>query len=122
MSDTHRPPGRPPSGIWLRPLAVWAALVLLALASLVAAYRPPGTLAAPITLAIAAIMVVLLWLFLMDLIGSEALVRLIAVAGLLWLSFMFALTSSDYLFRWCEPPGSGSSALCVAQNIGWRVF
>ena len=112
MSDSHESPAR----IWLRPAAVWAALVLLALMSLGAAYFPPGPIKTPAVLAIAAIMVVLLWLFLMDLIGSDTLVRLIAAAGLLWLSFMFALTFSDYLFRPCQAPGK-QSAFCVVQNL-----
>jgi cytochrome c oxidase subunit 4 len=52
-----------------------------------------------LALLIAGVMVVLLWLFLMDLIDSNALIQLIAAAGLLWLSFMFALTFTDYLSR-----------------------
>jgi cytochrome c oxidase subunit 4 len=118
MSDAYRPTDR----IWLRPTMVWSALVLLALASLGAAYLPLDTLSIPVHLAIAAIMVILLWLFLMDLIGSETLVRLIAAAGFLWLSFMFALTFSDYLFRTCETPGGGQSTLCIVQNIGRGAF
>jgi caa(3)-type oxidase subunit IV len=118
MTNSHEPP----ANIWLRPAASLTALVLLAVASLAVAYLPLGPLNAPVNLAIAATMVTLLWLFLMDLIGADALVRLIAVAGLLWLSFMFVLTLSDYLFRGCETPDSGRSAFCVVQNIGWRVF
>ncbi len=121
MSDTNEHPSRTPR-IWLRPIAVWGLLVLLALASIDVAYRPFNEFATPLNLTIAAVMVILLWLYLMDLVGSAALVRLIAAASLLWLSFMFALTFSDYLFRPCERPGAGVSALCVAQNIGRRVF
>ena len=110
MSDSNGPPSRA-SRIWLRPIAVWCLLVLRALASLDAAYRPFHELTTPLNLAIAAVMVVLLWLYLMDLIGSDALVRLIAAAGLLWLSFMFALTLSDYLFRPCETSAKTSADL-----------
>jgi caa(3)-type oxidase subunit IV len=118
MSNSQEPPAR----IWLRPTVVWIALILLALMSLDAAYRPLDALSTPLNLAIAAIMVILLWLFLMDLVGSETLVRLIATAGLLWLAFMFALTFSDYLFRACETPSGGQSAFCVVQNMERRVF
>jgi cytochrome c oxidase subunit IV len=121
MSDSNDRPNRV-SRIWLRPIAVWGLLVLLALASIDAAYRPFHELAAPLNLAIAAVMVTLLWLYLMDLIGSGALVRLIAAAGLLWLSFMFALTFSDYLFRQCQTTGGRPFAFCIVQNIGGRVF
>jgi cytochrome c oxidase subunit IV len=111
-----------PVHIWLRPTAVWVALVLLGLASLGSAYLPLGAFNTPLKLAIAAIMLVLLWLFLMDLIGSEVLVRLIAVAGVLWLSFMFALTFTDYLSRACEAPGGKPHALCVVEKVGRGAF
>jgi cytochrome c oxidase subunit IV len=112
----------PPASIWLGPVAVWAALTLLALASLGVAYLYHDPTSTILNLAIAGIMVTLLWLFLMDLINAATLVRLIAVAGLLWLSFMFALTFSDFLFRTCGTPDGGKSVLCVPENTGRRVF
>jgi caa(3)-type oxidase subunit IV len=118
MSNSQRPHSR----IWLRPIAVWSILVLLALVSVDAAYRPLHAAGTLLNFAVAAAMVILLWLFLMDLIGSDTLIQLIAVAGLIWLSFMFALTFSDYLFRPCETRGDRQDALCVVQNIGRRTF
>jgi caa(3)-type oxidase subunit IV len=118
MSNSRRPHSR----IWLRPIVVWAILVLLALASVDAAYHPLHAVGTLLNLAVAAAMVILLWLFLMDLIGSDTLLRLISIAGLLWLSFMFALTFSDYLFRPCKTPGDQQNALCTVQNLGRRVF
>jgi cytochrome c oxidase subunit 4 len=118
MSNSHRPPAH----IWLRPALVWVTLVLLTFVSIDAAYRPPSGFNTPLNFAIAGIMVILLWLFLMDLIGSATLVRLIAAAGFLWLSFMFALTFSDYLFRACDASRSGQSVFCVVQDINRRVF
>jgi cytochrome c oxidase subunit IV len=112
MSDLNEPPAR----LWGRSAVVWAVLVSLALVSLGTAYLPLGEFKTPAVLAIAAIMAVLLWLFLMDLVGAETLVRLIAAAGLLWLSFMFALTLSDYLFRPCETSGE-KSMFCAVQNF-----
>lgn len=111
-----------PAHIWLRPTAVWLALVLLGLASLGSAYLPLGAFNTPLKLTIAAIMLVLLWLFLMDLIGAETLLRLIAAAGVVWLSFMFALTFTDYLSRSCEARGGKPHALCVVQKIGPGAF
>jgi cytochrome c oxidase subunit 4 len=107
---------------WLRPIAVWVALVSLGLASLGSAYLPLDAFNTAVNLAIAAIMVMLLWLFLMDLVGSEVLVRLIAVAGLLWLAFMFALTFTDYLSRACEDQPGRPPAFCVDQKINRGVF
>ena len=112
-----------PMRIWLRPTAVWVALVLLGLASLGSAYLPLNVFNTPLNLAIAGVMVILLWLFLMDLISSAALLRLIAVAGLVWLSFMFALTFSDYLSRACVARGGeGSPALRGDQQIDRGAF
>ena len=118
MSNSHGRPVR----IWLRPIVAWLALVLLAIVTIGSAHIPLGAFNTPMNLAIAAIMVVILWLFLMDLIDSDVLVRLIAVAGLVWLSFMFALTFTDYLFRPCEAPGSKAPALCVVQKIERGAF
>jgi cytochrome c oxidase subunit IV len=118
MSNSHRRPMH----IWLRPVAVWVALVLLGLVSLDAAYLPLNAFNTPLNLAIAGVMVILLWLFLMDLIGSDALIRLIAVAGLVWLSFMFALTFSDYFSRACEDQPGRPPAFCVDQKIGRGAF
>lgn len=121
MSDSNERPSTP-SRTWLRPIAVWGLLVLLALASIDAAYRPFHERATPLNLAIAAVMVILLWLYLMDLLRAHALVRLIAAAGLLWLSFMFALTLSDYLFRPCETTGGRPSGPCIVPTIDRRAF
>ncbi len=111
-----------PVHIWLRPTAVWVALVLLGFASLGSAYLPLNAFNTAVNLAIAGIMVILLWLFLMDLIGSEVLVRLIAVAGMVWLSFMFALTFGDYLSRACEGQPGRPPAFCVDQKINRGAF
>lgn len=124
MSDVNGPRART-SRLWLRPIAIWGLLVLLALASIDAAYRPFHGSTTLLNLAIAAVMVALLWLYLMDLIGSHALVRLIAAAGFLWLSFMFALTFSDYLFRPCNAVDAAPDrrpALCGVQNVDRWTF
>lgn len=108
--------------IWLRTTAVWIALLLLALASLGSAYIPLHGFNTPLNLAIAGVMVILLWSFLMELISLGALVRLVAVAGLLWLSFMFALTFSDYLSRACEARPGRTPAFCADQQIDPGAF
>jgi cytochrome c oxidase subunit IV len=118
MSNSQRRPAH----IWLRPIAVLVALVVLGLGSLGSAYLPLNAFNTPLNLAIAAIMVILLWLFLMDLIGSEVLIRLIAVAGVVWLSFMFALTFTDYFSRACEDQPGRPPAFCVDQRIGQGAF
>jgi cytochrome c oxidase subunit IV len=118
MSNSHRRPAH----IWLRPIAAWVALVVLGFGSLGSAYLPLNAFNTPLNLAIAGVMVILLWLFLMDLIGSDALLRLIAVAGLMWLSFMFALTFSDYFTRACEDQSGRPPAFCADRKINRGAF
>jgi cytochrome c oxidase subunit 4 len=85
--------------IWARSLAVWAAMLLLLLVAAVTAYIPLGPFNVPIMLVCAAVEVVLVGTFGMELVSSGALYRLAAVAGVLWLVIMFALTLSDVLTR-----------------------
>jgi cytochrome c oxidase subunit IV len=84
---------------WTRPILVWLWLVLLATGSIGSAYVPLGPFNTALNLGIAGVMVALLWLFLMELVWTETLVRLIAVSTLVWLAFMFALTLTDYFSR-----------------------
>ncbi len=81
------------------PLVVWAVLLVLLAISAGSAYLPLGPSNAALNLLIAAVMVFLLATFLMNLRWSNALVRIIAASGLLWLIFMFVLTFTDYLSR-----------------------
>jgi len=85
--------------LWTRNLVIWAALMALLLLSLVSAYIPMGriTTASGIVIAIAKSMLVVL-LF-MELASARPLIRLAAMAGLVFLAAMFALTLSDILAR-----------------------
>jgi cytochrome c oxidase subunit 4 len=85
--------------LWIVPGVVWLALGALLAATVTSAYIPLGAFNTIINLAIAAAKVVLILLFFMKLRSSSALVRLISMAGLFWLVFMFALTAGDYLTR-----------------------
>jgi len=91
----HAGSGRP----WRGPLLAWGVLVLLFAISLGSAYVPLGAGNLVLNLSIAAVMAIVLAVFLMDLRNSQILVRIVAIAGLLWLVLMFALTFSDYLSR-----------------------
>ncbi len=85
--------------IWKGPMATWLILLLLFAASLGSAYLPLGVGNTALNLLIAAVMIALLVIFLMDLRRSPVLLRFVAAAGLFWLVIMFALTFSDYLSR-----------------------
>ena len=85
--------------LWRRNLLVWAALLALLGLTLGLAFVQLGGLNIVVALGIAGLQVALLGLFFMDLLRSNALLRLAAVAGLFWLVILFALTLSDYLTR-----------------------
>jgi cytochrome c oxidase subunit 4 len=86
--------------IWLMPSLVWIALMMLLTLTVTAAYLPLHSFKTPIAMTIAASKAALIMIFFMNLRSSRALVRLAAVAGLMWLILMFALTGADYLTRY----------------------
>lgn len=85
--------------VWRAPLLVWAALVALLGLSVGAAYAPLGPFKTSTSLAIAGVKAVLIGLVFMRLNRSSNLVRLAALAGLIWASFLFLLAGADYLAR-----------------------
>jgi cytochrome c oxidase subunit IV len=87
------------SRLWNGPLLVWLALIALFAVTIVSAYLPLGAFNVALNLLIAAVMIVLLVTFLMDLRRSSTLLHLLAGAGLFWSLFMFALTFADYATR-----------------------
>jgi cytochrome c oxidase subunit 4 len=85
--------------LWIAPGLVWLALLILLAITVSSAYIHLGPLNNIINFTIAAIKAALIAIFFMNLRGSSPLLRLAAVAGLLWLAFMFTLTAGDYLSR-----------------------
>jgi cytochrome c oxidase subunit 4 len=83
----------------LRPLLTWAALVGLGLVSLGYALLPgmPGKLG--VSLAVVVMQVSLILGAFMKLGRSSALVRVTALVGAVWLSFLFLMSFADLLTR-----------------------
>ncbi len=96
MSDASRR-SRVPG--WLGHALIWLLLIAMLGATLGLAYLPVGRAGPALHIGIAVIQVALIWTFFMNLRGSSALVRLVAISGLLWIVFMFTLTFNDYLSR-----------------------
>ena len=90
---------RDQTNLWRGPLLAWVVLLVLAAISLGSAYVPLGAGNVTLNLVISAIMAIVLAIFLMDLRSAQTLIRVVAVTGVFWLIFMFALTFSDYLSR-----------------------
>jgi cytochrome c oxidase subunit 4 len=85
---------------------IFVILLVLLVATVVAAYLPLGALHFPIAMTIAVAKAVLIVLFFMHLRYSHRLTAVVSVAGFLWLGIMLALTLSDYLSRgWLNIPG-----------------
>lgn len=91
--------GRSSKSLWAGPALAWIALIVLFAISFGTAYLPLGAGNVALNLSIAAAMIGVLVIFLMDLRNSKTLPRIIAGAGLFWSVLMFALTFCDYLSR-----------------------
>ena len=85
--------------LWITPLVVWAALSTLLFLSLGAAYAPLGPFKTATSLLIAGVKVMLIVAVFMKLDRASGLVRLAALSGVAWASFLFLLAGADYLTR-----------------------
>lgn len=81
------------------PLLTWVALCLLLALTCTLAYAPLGRGNLPVSLCIAAVKASLVGAVFMRLSEPNALNRLAAGAGLVWLFIMFLLLGSDYFTR-----------------------
>jgi len=98
-TETRTPARRTAWQLWRRNALVWGALMLLLLLSLMLAYIPMGVLTPASGIVIAFAKATLVVMLFMELARSRAIDRLAAVAGLVFLTVMFALTMSDVLWR-----------------------
>ena len=85
--------------IVLAPLVIWAALLALLLATALYAYLPGAPDKLGVSLSIGVIKAVLIGVLFMQLWKAPALVRLAAIAGLVWASFLYLFAFADYLTR-----------------------
>ena len=81
------------------PLLTWAALCALLAATCFLAYQPLGRGNLPVSLGIAALKAALIAAVFMRLRERNALNRLAASAGPIWLFIMFLLVGADYFTR-----------------------
>lgn len=81
------------------PLVLWAGLMALLLLTIVYAYLPGAPARLAIGLAFGAAKGVLIALFFMQLRRAAGLVRLAALAGLVWATFLYLFSFADFLTR-----------------------
>ena len=84
--------------LW-QPLKIWAALMVLLASTFGYAYLPGAPLKPEMALAIAAIKASLVAIVFMQLREATWIVRLAAMAGLVWVSFLYVIAFSDFLTR-----------------------
>jgi cytochrome c oxidase subunit 4 len=98
MADHEHTPHVHITPMWIY-LAVFAALAVGTILTVVASRLDLGMWNTPIALIIATIKAVLVILFFMHVIHSTRLTWVIVIASFLWLGALFVLTFSDYLTR-----------------------
>ena len=91
-------------------IVTWLALMLCLLATLGSAYVPMGMWNTVANTAISCAKAVLIAMFFMHLRGASALLRIAALAGLLWLAILFGLSWSDFGTRAITPAPWSSPA------------
>jgi cytochrome c oxidase subunit IV len=82
---------------------VWLALLGLLAATAASAYVPMGDWNSAVNMGISCIKALLVAVFFMHLRHAGALLRLVAIAALLWLALLFGLSSTDYAARDAAP-------------------
>jgi cytochrome c oxidase subunit 4 len=87
------------SKLWRRNGLIWAALMLLLTLTLVIAYVPMGLVTPAAGILIAFVKAGLVILLFMELAKARPLIRLAAMAGVVFLAVLFALTLADVLSR-----------------------
>ena len=78
---------------------VWAALILLLAATVIAAHLPLGSVKPWISYAIAFAKAALILWFFMEMRKEGVIARLAMMAAAVWLIMMMTLSASDYLTR-----------------------
>lgn len=112
--------GEPSStqGLWLKASLVWLGLMLLLGLTLVGAYSGLGAWKLPLAMAIGLAKAGLVITLFMELLEASASARFAALAGVLWLALLFALTFADEGTRLRLPPGFPDEAAAGPDGSG----
>jgi caa(3)-type oxidase subunit IV len=81
------------------PILAWGAYLVVLGASVAATLLAPGLMGHIFSLLCAAILASLILVFFMGLRAADNLLRVFALAGLMWLTIMVSLTMMDYVSR-----------------------
>ncbi|MHB0777024.1 cytochrome C oxidase subunit IV family protein [Halomonas sp. WWR20] len=81
------------------PVFAWVGYLVVLAASVAVAKLAPGTLGHAFSLLCAFVMAGFIVTFFMGLRSADNLLRVFALAGMMWLAFMITLTLADYFYR-----------------------
>lgn len=96
--------GHPVTGVGVY-LGVFAALMVLTVITVAAAWVDMGLLNTPVALAIAGTKATIVVLFFMEVRHAHPITKLVVVSGLLWMIILLVLTFNDYISRgWLYRP------------------
>lgn len=84
---------------WVAPFVIWGLLLALLAASATASALAPGALTYAFCLSCAVAVAGLIFGWFMGLRTADGLLRIFALAALLWLALMLSLTLLDFLSR-----------------------
>jgi cytochrome c oxidase subunit IV len=86
-------------------LAVFGALMVLTVLTVVVAFFDLGNLNVTVALTVAVMKASLVVLFFMHAKYQSQIIKLVVLSSIVWLGFLFVITLSDYLTRgWLVPP------------------
>lgn len=85
--------------VLLAPIGIWLALLLLLVVTGLYAVWPHAPAKTAMSLGIGIAKALLVAIFFMQLKSAAGLVRLAAIVGIVWLSFLFIFTFADLLTR-----------------------
>ena len=86
-------------------LAVFGALMVLTVLTVVVAFFDLGNLNVTVALTVAVMKASLVVLFFMHAKYQSQIIKLVVLSSIVWLGFLFVITLSDYLTRgWMTPP------------------
>ena len=93
-------------------LTVWAALLILLVATVALAYVPLGSMHVVAAVTIAFAKAILIVLFFMHVRYKPRITVVFVCAGLFWLAIMFTLALGDYMTRsWLPTPTAWTSSV-----------
>lgn len=99
------------------PVIAWAVYLLVLGASVAATQLVSGTLGHVFSLLCALVLAALIMTYFMGLRAADNLLRVFALATIMWLAFMLTLTMADYFYRDIGNAGTAGERTAATVHI-----